>query len=128
MILLINTSSPTTLFYVVDGGKTNEYQYQADRTLAKNMLSYVKEILDSNQSDWSSVDGIGVYKGPGSFTGLRIGLTVANTLANAMQIPIVGGTGDDWREAVVSRLKSGDDEQAVLPFYGSVAHITLPKK
>ena len=128
MILLVDTSSTTTYLYLVDGDKVGRYHYLAERLLAKNILSYIKEILDSKNSDWSSIKGIGVYKGPGSFTGLRIGMAVANTLASAMRIPIVGETGDDWIDEVTRRLESGDDEKIILPLYGSAANITLPKK
>ena len=55
-------------------------------------------------------------------------MAVANTLADGLGVPIVGETGDSWRESALDRLSSGEDDQVILPFYGGDAHITKPKK
>lgn len=77
---------------------------------------------------WSDITGIGVFEGPGSFTGLRIGLTVANTIADSQQIPIVGGKGEEWQTDTLAALNSDRNNKIVMPFYGSEAHITAPRK
>jgi len=74
------------------------------------------------------VTGLVVYQGPGSFTGLRIGITVFNTLAYTNKWPIVGTTGDNWRQAGIQRLEQGENDEIVLPEYGGEANITTPRK
>lgn len=69
-----------------------------------------------------------MFRGPGSFTGLRIGLTVANTIASAQSLPIVGATGDEWQQQSIDRLSRGESDTIVLPEYGSGARITKPRK
>jgi len=69
-----------------------------------------------------------VYKGPGSFTGLRIGISVANALAYGLNVPIVSTTGKDWQLQGIDRLKKGKNETSAVPDYGSEPHITLPTK
>ena len=129
MILLIDTSSAICqLTLLFDDNSKRQYDWQADRTLAKNLLSFLKEKLGENDKDWTDISAIGVFKGPGSFTGLRIGLTVMNTIANAQKIPIAGASGDDWQNEALDKINSGVDEKIVMPFYGSDAHITTPKK
>lgn len=128
MIILLDTSTPLCKLTLADGETQTESEWQADRTLAKGLLGYLQVQLAEQNKTWQDVSGIGVYKGPGSFTGLRIGLTVLNTAADALAIPIVGATGDEWKHDAIVRLNAGENDTIVLPEYGSDAHITKPRK
>ena len=124
MIILLDTSTATCRLTTVDGESSNNFEWEAGRTLARGLLSFIQEKV----GDVKNISGIGIMRGPGSFTGLRIGMAVANTLADGLGVPIVGETGDSWRERALGRLSSGEDDQVILPFYGGDAHITKPKK
>jgi tRNA threonylcarbamoyladenosine biosynthesis protein TsaB len=112
----------------IDGTWRYDDQWQADRELAKGLLGYLKSQLEKNDKTWTDISAIGVFQGPGSFTGLRIGLSVLNTIADSEAIPIVGAQGDAWQTEVLDKLSRGEDEKIVLPFYGSEANITKPRK
>ncbi|MEO5949348.1 MAG: hypothetical protein ABIP74_03015 [Candidatus Saccharimonas sp.] len=112
----------------VDGDAHDTVQWQADRTLARDMLTFLNKQLTTRGLVFSDIKGIGVFRGPGSFTGLRIGLTVLNTWAHAESIPIVGELGDDWQRMCLERLRSGADDAIILPEYGAPAHVTKPRK
>lgn len=58
---------------------------------SQQVLSLVDEILKKNRIKLEDLTEITVETGPGSFTGLRVGITVANTLGWALKIPINGG-------------------------------------
>ena len=128
MILLLDTSTAICRLSMIEDDWHYETEWSADRELARGLLGYVEAELQKQGKHFSDIHGIGVYKGPGSFTGLRIGLTVMNTLADATGISIVGETGEGWREKSVARLHSDENERIVLPLYGSEAHITKPRK
>jgi len=128
MIVLLDTSTPICRLSLVDDEWRYDDEWQADRTLAKGLLGYLQSQLQKHDKTWSDISAIGVFKGPGSFTGLRIGLTVVNTIADSQSIPIIGAVGEDWQADAIKRLKSGENEKIVMPYYGSEAHITKPKK
>ena len=128
MIILLDTSTSLCRLTLVDGDSRFTDEWQADRTLAKQLLRYLRDQLAARGKTFQDVTGICVFQGPGSFTGLRIGLTVLNTLADAQSVPIVGAQGDDWQEVALARLAAGENDEMVLPFYGSEAHITTPRK
>lgn len=128
MILLLDTSTPICKLTFLDGDWRQDDEWQAGRELASGLLEYLEKILHKYDKTWSDISAIGVFKGPGSFTGLRIGLTVVNTIADAKAIPIVGGCNDDWQDEVLTKLHTGINEKIVLPFYGGEANITIPKK
>lgn len=128
MILLLDTTTPTAKLALISDGNTKEFTWEAGRGLAKDLLGWLKQNLDDSNADWKDITGIGVLRGPGGFTGIRIGLTVCNTLADGLGIPIVGALGDDWGVECQNRLKNGENDKIVLPFYNSEAHITKPRK
>lgn len=124
MIILLDTSTATCFLTVVDDEVRQDFEWQAGRTLARGLLKFLEE----KTGDLHDISGIGVMKGPGSFTGLRIGLTVANTLADSLNIPIAGAMGEDWQKVALKKLRAGENEKIVMPEYGAAAHITAPRK
>lgn len=128
MILLIDTSTPTCRLMIVDGPEQTLYEWQADRQLAKGLLGFIVDSLAKHSQSIDDLSGLGVFRGPGSFTGLRIGLTVANTIATSDSIPIVGETGKEWVHSALQRLEQGETDNIVLPLYDRPANITKPRK
>jgi tRNA threonylcarbamoyladenosine biosynthesis protein TsaB len=128
-ILTIRTDKPEAeLGLFNDNAKLAYSTWPAHRQLAETIHLKIKELLESQGRGLNDLNGIAIFKGPGSFTGLRIGLSVANTLADSLNLPIVSETGKDWREKAGARLQSGESEQIALPEYGAEPHITKPKK
>lgn len=128
MIVLLDTSTPACKTYWYNHGTLEETLWQADRELADKLIGYLRRQLQERDSTWDDITGIGIYRGPGSFTGLRIGHTIMNTIADDKAIPIVGATGEDWLEQALTRLKNGENDSLVLPLYGREANITKPRK
>ena len=128
MILCLDTSTPTSHLSMIDGDWRYDTNWESGRGLAKGLLKFLEEEITFQEKDWKDVTGLVIYQGPGSFTGLRIGITVFNTLAYANNWPIVGVTGDDWRQEGVARIANDENDEIVLPEYGGEANITTPRK
>ncbi len=130
MILTIRTDQPVAeigLFF--KAGQERQYEkWQAHRELAETLHHKIKGLLDAENKDWQDVSGIVCYKGPGSFTGLRIGATVANSLSYSLDIPVVGTIGDQWISEGIKQLSTNANTQIIIPEYGRPARITKPKK
>ena len=128
MIVLIDTSTPVCKLRLAEGEWSYSSEWESGHTLAKGLLGHLDTTLDSQGKQWQDVTGLVVFKGPGSFTGLRISATVFNTLAYANNLPIVGTTGDDWQAKGIERLLASENDEIVLPEYGGEANITQPRK
>lgn len=50
---------------------------------------YIEQLISENQIDFKALDAVAVNKGPGSYTGLRIGVSVAKGLCYALGIPLI---------------------------------------
>jgi len=111
-----------------DQAKTDYVTWQAHRELSNTLLIKLKELLEKNNKTWADVEGVVIYKGPGSFTGLRIGFSVANTIAYSEAIPVVSSSGDAWIVEGIERLKTSENEKVALPEYGGEANTTKPRK
>lgn len=129
MIITLRTDNPDAEIGLYDSQKQLGYfTWHADRQLAKDLLKMIHQELQKQNADWQDISGVVVFEGPGSFTGLRIGITVADTLAYGLGVPIVATQGEDWLQKGLDRLEKGEDDKLALPHYGAEANITMPKK
>lgn len=127
-ILTIRTDKPEAEIGLYKDGERLDYDvWQAHRQLAETLHIRIKDLLVRSSIGMEEVQGIVCYKGPGSFTGLRIGLTVGNALAHSLHVPIAGETGDDWITYGIDTLNKGNGSAVCYPEYGADVHITLPK-
>ncbi len=126
LILTVRTDKPEAelgLFH--DEAKISYTLWLAHRQLAETIHKNTKTLLKKNK--WEDIQGIVIFKGPGSFTGLRIGFSVANALASSLQIPIIATGGKNWCKKGIKCLEKGETQTVVMPEYGSLPNITLPK-
>jgi tRNA threonylcarbamoyladenosine biosynthesis protein TsaB len=93
-ILAFDTATRATAVALTDGRATLERRDDpapGERPRhATRLLPLVSELLSEAGIGWSQVDRIAVGLGPGTFTGLRIGVATAQALARAATIPVVG--------------------------------------
>ncbi len=110
MKLYLDTSTPTTILKLDDF----KYSWDSGRALAEGLLKFIHEKLAEHQKDFTDLTEITFMSGPGSFTGLRIGASVVNTLAKELKIPLYN--------------HKGELVKVILPDYGRAANISKPKK
>jgi len=128
-ILCVRTDKPEAEVYLYDDQKKlNEIIWQAHRELGNTIHKQIKKLLDECKLSLQDLDGIVCFMGPGSFTGLRIGLTVVNTIADELKIPIVGETAEKWLENGINKIMMGKNNHIVMPEYGRDPHITAQKR
>lgn len=129
LILTLKTSEPESQLCLYDGTVLLEdYGWNAHRTLSSSLYKQVDELLERHGKTLSDVNGFVCFKGPGSFTGLRIGLAAINGLSYAKQLPVVAAGGEDWRREGINMLLAGRDEKVAVPVYGRPARVTIQKK
>ena len=90
-IIAIETSSDVGTIALSNHGKLlGEIEMPDRRNHSKLLLTSIKELLQTYSIDKKEVDVCAVSKGPGSFTGVRIGVTTAKTLAWALGWKVAG--------------------------------------
>ncbi len=128
LILTLRTDKPEAeVGLYEDSNQLMYHVWRAHRQLAETLHSKITELLGSQAKNLQDIKGIVVYKGPGSFTGLRIGISTANALAYSLNIPIVA-QANPWIEDGIARLLAGESDGTALPEYGAPAFTTQPKK
>lgn len=91
MILGIDTSSDTMTIALFNNGVViGEYTTNLKKNHSVRLLPAIAALMDECSVKPTDLKKIAVAKGPGSYTGLRIGVTVAKTMAWDAGIPIVG--------------------------------------
>ena len=91
MLLAIDTSTDSAGLALVQDGRTlAEATWRCGQNHSVELLPRLTQLLKEAGAELQSVSCILVAKGPGSFNGLRVGLSTAKGLAFSLDIPIIG--------------------------------------
>lgn len=92
MILVLDTATrrPIVALAADDGSVLAQRTWESRHRHGEELLARLDEALAEAGGRKQDLSGVVVGTGPGSFTGLRIGLATAKTIAYALSIPIVG--------------------------------------
>ncbi|HEY4357961.1 MAG TPA: tRNA (adenosine(37)-N6)-threonylcarbamoyltransferase complex dimerization subunit type 1 TsaB [Acidobacteriaceae bacterium] len=94
-LLLIDTCGETGSVALADGATVVALENLPPRAASSALLAGIRALLERAGWQRESLEGIGVVSGPGSFTGVRVGLAAAKGLCEARGLPL----------AAVSRLE-----------------------
>ena len=123
-ILYIDTSGERSEVILMSGEKiVDEKSWNGFGDLSETLLVEIEKLLVSQKINFGNLERIVVNSGPGSYTGVRIGVTTANFLAWSLGIPIVAGKIIN-EKLQVQKLKNQD---FILPIYSGEPNITKPK-
>lgn len=133
MILIINTVLPSKIFVaLVKGDKF--YKKINSEARSDKLLILIDKILKGGRLKPQAISGIIVVSGPGSFTAVRGGAVVANTLGFALRIPVAGVRLEEFQNEKelllqgVARIKKSRTGTLILPFYDKEPNITIQKR
>ena len=115
MELVIDTTQPGILVLELreNQKRVSRLQKQTEK-LSEEILSQINFLLRRHRVNLRELQKISVNPGPGGFSSTRTGVTVANALAYALDIPVATWPG-------------GRVKKMVLPHYDHPPHITRPK-
>ncbi len=128
-ILGIDTATDVLGVAVTEGQELiAEYRSHIKRAHAERLVPTIERLLNDLNLTPRSLDGIAVSIGPGSFTGLRIGLAAVKGIAYAANLPVVGVSsleivafqGKFWPHQICPLIKAQGDEvyTAIYKFEG----------
>lgn len=89
-ILLIETATTVCSVGLSINGEVKHYRESFDQNShAERITVFIEEIMHSSALAFSDLDAVAVSRGPGSYTGLRIGVSTAKGICYALSIPLL---------------------------------------
>ena len=111
-LLAFDTSHGDCLVAVLCDGKVIEHKIDTDNSRqAERLLNHIEVTLELSNLSYDKLDAIAVTIGPGSFTGVRIGLAAAKGLRLATKLPIIGVS---CLESVAAKAAGKGNDLAIL--------------
>lgn len=130
MILYIDTSKPETKIALYNKSQlVAEKTWLSDKNQSEELLSEIEKILKRNKIKKSDLKKILIVNGPGSYTGLRVGLSTANMLAYSLGIEIIGIAAGIKINTLTKLLEANASvfSKPIMPIYRYQPKITVPK-
>jgi len=100
MILIIDTTKRSELLLGLINDKVEKWKKLETTRQSKEILSVINSLIKESDSTLNDLKAVFVNRGPGSYTGLRVGIAVANTLAWALNIQTIGYLDEKMQEAL----------------------------
>lgn len=131
MYLFINTTEQGKIRIALFNGKSIVSSMNKSGTvkLTEKLVFFITQLLIKQKLAFKDLNGIIVVTGPGSFTSVRIGCVIANTLAQVLKIGIYGAHADKLNsdQLIIKAIKKIKKNRYVLPFYDREPNITIAK-
>lgn len=91
MNLHIDTTNHKGISVTVSDGKTEYHMQKETKVWASQiLLPAIVELMKKNKLTWGDITSVTVEKGPGSYTGIRVGIAIAQTISWVRDIPLNG--------------------------------------
>jgi len=139
MILAIHAATEKiTVAIIKEGSKLDGYLMEGETRQTEKLVAWIEGLLFKNNIKTSDLKAIGICKGPGAFTGLRLAMVTAKTFAITLKIPLYGFTLFEGlaRELQWASQKNSIGEKIMATFYACRGQVnnalidlsgTLPK-
>ncbi len=95
-LLIIDTSTNVCTVILQSQNSVAVQQSEDSRSHGRFLLPAVNRLLFEQELELGDLDAIAVVAGPGSFTGIRIGVGVVQGLAAALEIPVILISSLEW--------------------------------
>lgn len=110
LILCLETATTVCSVALGKGGHTIAMrEVNAGYTHSENLTVFVQQVLDESGYKFSDLDAVAVSKGPGSYTGLRIGVSAAKGFCFALDKPLIAINTLEGMAAAVKGTETGHE-------------------
>lgn len=130
-ILYINTAGDEAKIGLIEESNSKFITFGPKQKFSEKLLSKIDKLLKDSNVNPQKLSAVAVFRGPGSFTGLRIGIATANALAFSLNISVIEISETNLKnlpQKIIQKFCSKKFTKIVTPFYGRPPHITRPKK
>lgn len=130
-ILYLNTADEIVRLGIITEDSSNYLEFKQNNNLVEILDDRIEAFLMKHRLFFKDLTHLAVFKGPGSFTSLRIGIVTANTASSILGIPLIEIAEKEEKKLeknIKNKIKKRDFKKQILPFYGKEPNITKPKE